>query len=181
MSEFFKHIPYWICLGLCVYIFFLREVPAVNNYETHNHYSAYDSTKRGLQIKEIPGPVKTITVEVPQKVDTAKILQDYYSLQIYRQTIGDSLFRATITDTLQHNRLKGRGFEYQILRPTAVLQAPKQNKVFLGVTAGVSKSGLKLFGPAATLVTKNDHLYSAGYNLMDNSFTAGIGWKIGRK
>jgi hypothetical protein len=151
----------------------------VHHSEVNNHYygKVYDSSKKEIQVKEIPGPVQTIVKEVPQKVDTSKILKEHYALNIYKQTIGDSSFKATITDSIQQNKLIGRSFQYQLLKPVALV-LPNRSKLFAGIRAGAGRSGISSIGPEVTLITKKDHLYSAGYNLVDNSFNVGIGWKL---
>lgn len=175
MNAFHIHFP-WFVLS-CILggiIFFQREFGGT----THNHYAS-DSAVHEVKVK-VPGPTNTIYVPIPTIVDTQAILRNYFALNIYSQTVSDSLFSAIITDTIQQNRLKGRGFSYKITRPQ-IVQGKEKFKVFAGLNVGAGKGGFASLEPQVYMLTKKDHLYGVGYNLIDNSINVKAGWKLSFK
>lgn len=174
MNAFHIHFPWFVVSCVFVAIIFLqREFPGVTN----NHYITGDTTTKVIPVT-VHGPTKTIFVPVPAIVDTQAILRNYFAENIYSQTVSDSLFSATITDTIQQNRLKGRGFHYKITRKEIVQE---KFKVFAGLNVGAGKNGFASLEPQVYILTKKDHLYGVGYNVIDNSVNIKAGWKLSFK
>lgn len=174
MNAFHIHFPWFVvsCV-LGALLFFQREFGTI-----HNHYTS-DTTSHEVKVR-VPGPVNTIYVPVPAIVDTQAILRNYFALNIYSQTVSDSSFSATIIDTIQQNKLKGRGFSYKITRK-AIIQDKEKMKIFAGLNVGAGKSGFASLAPEVYVLTKKDHMYGVGYNLIDNSINVKAGWKLSFK
>lgn len=182
-NPFHIHVPYWITIILLSgAVFFLwnkldGKTKPVNTTMVVNHY---DSTVHSIQVP-IPQVVyKTVQVEVPAKVDTAKILSFYYEKNVYKRTISDSNITANITDTIFQNKLIGSLFDYKWKRPVSISNTTieEKYKLFAGIEAGANKNGLATFAPELILLTNKDRLYSVNYNLENQSLNVGTAWKI---
>lgn len=144
--------------------------------------------------KTVYKPGETIFVEtpvyvnVPQNVDTAEILKDYYAKYVYKDTVklGDSLGTVTITDTIHKNKIIGRNFKSKInqitIKDSIFIKEIPRNQLYIGGVIGADKNiGINHFGPTFVLKTKSDNMYSLGIGLNNNfttSIQAGIYWKI---
>lgn len=98
---------------------------------TNNTIIIHDTTKR-IIVDRIPYyVVKTDTIiqtkTVFTKVDTAKILQDYYAIHYYTRTWQDSLLRVTLEDAITENQSIDNKFTYEILRPTQIANNIAEN------------------------------------------------------
>lgn len=68
----------------------------------------------------LPSPVQvdSIIVPVPAEIDTAAILNQYFTKHIYRDTLIQTKFvKVHITDTVYMNRLLGRVVDYNLSFP----------------------------------------------------------------
>jgi len=132
-----------------------------------------------------------IYVEIPSKVDTGKILKEFFSKVVYKDTIKlkDSLGYITITDTITKNSILNRVFDANInkttIKETLIVKDPPNNQVYVGGVAGFDKTNIVNFlGPNFVLKTKNDKMFSVGVGLGLNrniSVQAGMLWKISLK
>jgi hypothetical protein len=132
---------------------------------------------------------KPIYVEVPTNVDTTAILKDYFSINVYKDTLKlkDNLGTITITDSISKNKIKGRlwdaSINKEIVKETIIVKELPKNQVYIGglVGAGATNGVLNFVGPSILLKTKQDKLYNVavGYGLDSNLYIqAGIHWKI---
>ncbi len=83
----------------------------------------YDTITR--IIKEAPEPVEPDTIilhdTIPANIDTAKILQLYYSKFVYNRPFADSVLEANLLDTISENR-PGKGvLTYRLLQPRTII------------------------------------------------------------
>lgn len=148
----------------------------VDTLYTHtNTIKVYDSTQHRIYIPvETPERIIQLPPEqIPALVDTQAILSAWFNQAIYSRVFADSNIRATIDDTVSHNRL-GRGkFTYQWLKPvsyittttTVLQQAPDGGAQFFGGINLCTQPGAPLqFGPRLDIQTKKT-LYSIGTSL----------------
>lgn len=62
-------------------------------------------------------------ITLPQQIDTAAILRDYFSKVFATDTLQDSLFVLTVNDTLSKNRIAYRHYSYRLLKPFQVIKS----------------------------------------------------------
>ena len=111
------------------------------------------------------------TIEVINLVDTAAILTDYVRLRRYKDTIRDSDMVAYLDESVQFNRLTGREFSYQILRPTEV-HTEKHNSLYVG--GYVYNTGLTV----NMSYFRNKWGVSVGYDPMNTRVFIGANYKL---
>jgi hypothetical protein len=124
----------------------------------------------------------TIYVSVPQNVDTNQILKDYYSYNVYIDSIKlkDSLGSVTVTDTIFQNKIKNRIWNTSINKTeitTTLVELPR-NQVYVGLN---TSNLIEPFGLSFILKTKQDRMYLLGGGIdSDKKFNLqlGIFWKI---
>lgn len=137
----------------------------------------------------------TIVIEVPAKVDTAKILKAYYAINVYSDSVGlkDSLGWVKVNDSISQNTIKGRNWSYHInsktVTETTTVKAPPTNQLYIGVNMGFDKVNfINSITPGLIYKTKNDNIYQLGigmFGINDNGNTVlrpylmiGKYWKI---
>jgi hypothetical protein len=94
----------------------ISDTVIVHHYDTITHHI----------ISEVPYYIsKTDTIIVrdtlPAKVDTAFILQNYYSWHHYTRVWQDSLLKVTLADVISENKIYDSDFNYQILKAQTVI------------------------------------------------------------
>lgn len=129
-----------------------------------------------------------VYVEVPQIVDTQKILKDFYTKNIYRDTLklSDSLGYVAVSDTIFKNSILTRTWDSHVNKITITdkvfLKDLPKNQVFFGGVVGFDRVNVVNFvGPSLVFKNKKDNLYSLsfGYGLNRSfSLQGGIYWKI---
>lgn len=92
-----------------------------------------------------------------QKVDSARILQQYFAERYYSRSYPVQYGSATINDTVTQNRIIGRSIIFDQSLPeitrTVTLTQPKRNVLLVGVTAIGSQFNY-LYAPGVTLDLK---------------------------
>lgn len=126
-----------------------------------------------VYIKE-PQPSEVIYVPVPEYVDTAAIIADYYSYLVYVDTIhANEYIDIKITDSVYNNKLLAHQIE--------VLSLPE---VYVPPNATTSRSlALGLLASKNLLATKCDfqfkrHEFSAGYDFINKAPLVGYTYKF---
>jgi hypothetical protein len=143
-------------------------------------------TKKGKDIYHDTTIYVPIPVDKP--IDTLSILKDYYSKNIYKDTLKfpNNLGSVDVTDTIFKNNILSRRWnlnliERQIEDKLIVKELPK-NQVYFGMVLGFDKANVVNFaGPSMVLKTKKDNMYSFGVgysNAKTVSLQGGIYWKI---
>jgi hypothetical protein len=131
---------------------------------------------------------KPIYVELPTKIDTTEVLNDYYAKYTFKDTLrlDDNLGTVNVTDTISQNKIVARTWNCKINQKiiydvTIVKELPKV-QLYVGGTAGFDKVNVVNFiGPSVLLKTKQDHIYSLGVGYGINKAVCvqgGIYWKI---
>jgi len=197
---FKKYFTYIVILILIIVIAYLRGCDSSNTGETINiNGTSYVVIKREVDTvyqevtqveyregktiyKEVP-----IYVNVPADVDTAAILNEYYSVNVYKDTLqlDSNLGYIAITDTITKNAVSGRiwnsDIKYKTIHETIIVTEPPKNQYFLGIGGGVMQPNAVFLGPNLVLKTKKDHLYSLNAGVSSNLgvfVQASANWKI---
>ena len=124
---------------------------------------------------------------IPVNVDTISILKDYFTKNVYIDTLRfkDSIGYVSITDTIFKNTIANRTFkEYidiKVITNTTIVKDLPKGQVYLGGTVGIEKPNLLLIGPSLLYKTKSDKMHGigAGFNSNLDLYVQGsIYWKI---
>ena len=200
MEKFKKYFTYIVILILIIVIVYLRGCDSPNTGETVNiNGTSYVIIKREIDTvyqevkqveyregktiyKEVP-----IYVNVPAVIDTAAILNEYYSVNVYKDTLqlDSNLGYIAITDTITKNAVSGRiwnsDIKYKTIHETTFVTEPPKNQYFLGISGGVMQPNAVFLGPNLVMKTKKDHLYSLNAGVSSNLgvfVQASANWKI---
>jgi hypothetical protein len=129
-----------------------------------------------------------IYIPVPQDVDTAEILKDYFAKNVYKDTLKlkDSMGYIAITDTITKNSIASRQFKanvkQMVIRDSVILKEKLRNQLYIGGNLGVTNNGVfNYFGPSLLLKTKTDKIYNIGAGINNTqgiSVQGGMYWKI---
>ena len=134
--------------------------------------------------------IETDTLIQFKDVDTAVILKDYFSKVVTIDTLklNDSVGYVSITDTITKNRILSRKYFAEIkqleIHDTVWLAEPMRDKVYFGVTAGVTRNQLPAtLGVNMLYQTKNDKIYGIGAGIQNMKaispyVNASLYWKI---
>lgn len=121
----------------------------------------------------------TITEYLP--IDTAAILDDYFSKNFYADTTtDDTTYWVLVKDTISRNRILYRDVTYRDLSPTQIIRntyITTSNKFFIGMDIIVGK-GYSAIMPTLEWKTRNDNLFGVGYDLMNQDVQLSFKTKI---
>jgi len=141
----------------------------------------YDSSKKTLEVRTLPGSVSVFTVPVPSNIDTLQILKSYFSVHTYSQQIQDTSIRAFIFDSISENKIIGRRFSYQYLKPVRTIESStitiNPSGLFIGGFAGGSKNGFGI-GPEIHYLHKNKNIFGLSYDIPNRFYKASITFNI---
>lgn len=143
-------------------------------------------TKKGKDIYHDTTIYVPIPVDIP--IDTQAILKEYYSKNIYKDTLKfpNNLGYVDITDTIFKNNILFRKWNINLVERTIedklIVKEPPRTQIYYGMVLGFDKVNVVNFaGPSMILKTKKDNIYSlgVGYNNSKTvSIQGGIYWKI---
>jgi hypothetical protein len=193
-----------LILGLMIFLFFSNITDSCNSQTSKNVVKIdgkkYEVVKHTVDTIYIPKittvykPGKTIWRSLPQpgkppkNLDTLKIVEDFYSTYVYKDTLtlDNHLGIINITDTITQNQIKGRNYKATIIQKTIydtkiVKELPK-DQIYIGGISGFDKTNIINFvGPSVLYKTKQDRIFflAAGYGTDKNvSIQGGMYWKI---
>ena len=124
------------------------------------------------------------TKYLPANIDTPVVIKDYYGRVGYNQVVrNDSELYIRMFDTLQCNRIVGRGMEIQNKRKTAIINnyitnAPEHNKVFVGSQFGADFNGRMVVAPMILFESKKNFAVDVAYDLLNGTYQVGLFYKI---
>lgn len=126
------------------------------------------------------GKPSIITVNVPQSVDTSKIIQEYFTTLQYNDSVETDSVKIHIMETVSQNRILARSLTTSLKFPCKTIitnvQDKQRNKIYLGGTVNFdSRPSLAVFCVA---VNKRDQLLMASYDPLSKRIEAGVGFKI---
>jgi len=113
-------------------------------------------------------------------IDTAMVLKDYFAGRTYTDTIHARDVVAVIHDSIADNKLSSRKVLIENTRSTHLdLPLAARNKFFIGGFFGFAALNFRpSAGVSLDLITKKDALYSYRYDIVNQSHTIGMSWKI---
>lgn len=149
--------------------------------EVHNYY---DSTEKTIVPQILPTQTTFSFVPVPQNVDTAAILRQFFGVYTYTQNIEDTMIKAVLSDTISENKIRGRSFTYKLVKPirtvesTTVTNTVYNKGLFVGAFATVGKSALGCFGPQAGYQFKSGKQINLGYDFVNKGLFLSAQFRI---
>jgi hypothetical protein len=121
-----------------------------------------------------------LTKEIPAVVDTAAILQLYYSTYEYTRTFEDSTLKAVLWDRVTQNKPAVISFDYTIKRPQQIIQqvdnsVSYNSYVYIGGSIPLYEAKRANLG---VFVASNRGLFGVAYIPAQNSFNVTGAFKI---
>jgi hypothetical protein len=115
---------------------------------------------------------KTIYVNIPNKIDTLSIIKNYYSQNIYKDTLkmGDSLGYVSIVDTIFNNKIESRTWDSHInkmvIKETTIVKDLPKIRLYLGGNISITdKYFIHTLIPTILIKTKKEKIYSIGVGI----------------
>lgn len=115
----------------------------------------------------------TLYIENIELVDTAAILQEFFSFNLYSDTLRNKYGYVLVNDTISRNRILGRGVKTDLLIPevtkTITITEKPRTELWLGAGMGFGNN-INSYELAASIKTKNNHMVGisweqlSGYN-----------------
>jgi hypothetical protein len=131
---------------------------------------------------------KTIYLPISPNVDSLSIIKNYYSANVYRDTLhlSENMGYVNVTDTISQNKIKGRVWEANIkqktIHETTIVKELARTQVYIGGTVGFDTTNpVNFVGPTIMLKTKSDKVYtlSGGYGIDRRTvIQGGLLWKV---
>jgi hypothetical protein len=126
-----------------------------------------------------PKPYKVEPVSIPEKLDTANIITDYFTVKYYNIDYTDSLIKATTQIKLLNNAIESTILDYQMLQKHTFTNIRETYSPRFGMSIGGSvsysiinhKPGMEL---NTTFRIKSHHLL-IGYDFINQS--PRLGWQ----
>jgi hypothetical protein len=121
--------------------------------------------------------------------DTIKVLNDYYAVKAYNDTIYQDSNNFVITDTISQNKILSRSFKANLAEKTIItkqlyVEKPK-NTLYWGFRGEFRPSnGLQVLSPSLMLNAKNKALIGLSLDLYRNNnigYSGSLYFKIGKK
>jgi hypothetical protein len=157
--------------------------------EIHDTVYQQKTITKYKQGKDIQSYIILTDTEKVYIHDTIKVLNDYYALRAYNDTIYQDSNNFVITDTISQNKILSRSFKANLAEKTIItkqlyVEKPK-NTLYWGFRGEFRPSnGLQVLSPSLMLNAKNKALIGLSLDLYK---TGGIGYsgsfylKIGKK
>ena len=201
MKKAFKNIQTVIIVVLLIIIFFLRECQGnqVNSTLTEGETivkieTKYDTIVNTIETyvpeyrTEVKWKTRTIhdTIEVHDTIpiDTLSILEDYFKVYAYTDTLAKDSVTFIINDTISQNKILARGIEYSLVYPTTIISkesAVNKRELYIGLGLGGDKQQISYIGSELMLRNKKKQIYGIGLGI-NSSFepilTFKMGWKV---
>jgi hypothetical protein len=107
----------------------------------------------------------SVYVEIPQNVDTAKILENYYQMNVFVDSLETGYGHIVVKDTIQLNKIKGRSYTGYLKIPE-VRTTVKQSltpALFAGIGSGIDGRGkIREVSAHLFLETRKRTIYGIG-------------------
>lgn len=149
----------------------------------------HDTVPRNIPIP-YPFPVKgdTAWYPVPANIDTAVILARYFSKMYYSDTIADTNLWVKIADTISHNAIISRKFDYKWLKPTIINQTTTTNpqpqkkhgwNIYATADASIFANN-PVLAPGIVLITPERFGFGIKYDLLNNNPAVTVLYRINK-
>ena len=193
MKDFFKNIQSLLIVVLVVIILLMRSCSGNKTIPEPKIITEtvvkWDTVvvEKTQYIPKWRTKVTTIHDTVLANVDTAFILNDYYSTYAYTDTLSlDSLGSIVINDTISKNSILFRDVQPNIFIPTITVTNTSyiyQREFFGGISVGSSPTAIQNLNGEILFVNKKRQAYGFGIGV-NNEFTpiytGRLYWKIGK-
>jgi hypothetical protein len=134
--------------------------------------SNYSDTTYGQDTSSIPEYTPDIDFleggHIPERVDTPKVIKEYFEKVVYRDTVNTKYGLVFIYDTVHQNRLGPRQVLFSldsipIITNTITLKEKPRNQVFFGLN-GQWNTGARTMGvgPSLMFKTKRNQVFEIG-------------------
>ena len=129
---------------------------------------------------------ETDTITLQQPVDTAAILEDYFSSYVYSDIQNFDSIKFEITDTVSQNKIVSRSIEYTLLYPTITITNThyiNRREFYLGVGFAGSTQRLSFAGLQFNYKDKKRNLFGIGFGIdsdIQPVLSAQFLWKLGK-
>ena len=200
MKRLFKNFQSLIIIGLIIVIFLLRECRGEKSpIPTEPITVVKIETKYDTIVETVPTYIpkyktrvkwktKTVhdTIEIHDTipVDTASVLEEYFTAYAYTDTLKKDSVTFIINDTISQNKILSRGIKYNLVYPTTIIQTEREvnkRELYVGFGLGGDRQQISYAGSELILRTKKDKLYGVGIGV-NNSFqpilTFKMNWKV---
>ena len=180
MKSLFNNIQTIIIVVLVVVIILLRECKNGKEPEPEIERIVKIETKYDTIVKSVPTYIpeyrtkiitKTIHDTVQFDIDTASILEDYFSTYSYIDTVDADSINLIIFDTISQNKIISRGIDYSLIYPTTTITKERvinEREFYVGFGIGGSKSQISYLTSELTFRTKKKQIYGVGLGINSN-------------
>lgn len=190
MKSFFNNIQTLVIVALVVLLFLQRSCSSSPTptekvkVDTLIQFDTIEIIKNNYfpQWKE---KIVTQIDTIRDTIDTATVIQDYYSKYFYSDTVKvDTIGNLVINDTICQNTIFKRNINTNIVIPTLhVTKTVYVNKTefYWGLGLGGNANQINYIGVDFVLKSKNDQAYGFGVgldNTMKPAFRGSMLWKI---
>lgn len=174
-------VIYPIVIGILITILLMQSYhKAVEKPSGSDTLIVYLPGKPTFDSIMVPLPYKVkVHDTIPTIVDTFAILNDYYTIRSYSDTIADTVIQAIIGEEVFQNAITAREFKYRLLRREQAVVTNTIVKESQGIYAGLIAGGNKnyfTFIPSVSYQTKKNQMYGIGYDLMNKGIY--LSWSI---
>ncbi|MDL2312429.1 hypothetical protein LJC68_06090 [Bacteroidales bacterium OttesenSCG-928-B11] len=129
-----------------------------------------------------PVPYKVVETPIPAEIDTAKIIEDYFTEKHYSIAYSDSLIEGTTQIKLLENRVEVALLDYQILQKHTITNIEKVRDNRFGIHVGGSLNYHipdKRFGLEVNASFQiKSHQILLGYDIVNQSPRLGWSYRI---
>ena len=198
MHKFFGNIKNLLIVVLIVVILLLRQcggkvIPGETKYITSVKTEIEYDTIRDSIPTYVPYPEYIYppadTFWRDRDIDTAAILEDYFSTYFYSDVIEDDSIKIVINDSISQNKIASRDLKYEILYPIKTITITEEHylnrrEFYVGPRIGASLNALEFVGVEGLFRSKKRTALGLGLGV-DQQFQpqlhVGFYWKLGNK
>ena len=190
MKNFFNNIQTLVIVALVVLLFLQRSCsssPAPTEKVKIDTLIQFDTIEiiKNNYVPQWKEKIVTQIDTIRDTIDTATVIQDYYSKYFYSDTVKvDTIGNLVINDTICQNTIFKRNINTNIVIPTLhVTKTVYVNKTefYWGLGLGGNAGQINYIGVDFVLKLKNDQAYGFGVgldNTMKPAFRGSMLWKI---
>ena len=190
MKTFFNNIQTLVIVALVVLLFLQRSCsssPAPTEKVKVDTLIQFDTIEiiKNNYVPQWKEKIVTQIDTIRDTIDTATVIQDYYSKYFYSDTVKvDTIGNLVINDTICQNTIFKRNINTNIVIPTLhVTKTVYVNKTefYWGLGLGGNAGQINYIGVDFVLKSKNDQAYGFGVgldNTMKPAFRGSMLWKI---
>jgi len=169
----------------------------LHKIDTFEVYKTKTETVKGDDIFHENYSVDTAYIKQLGEIDTAAIILDYFSKNVYKDTLrfNDSLGYVYIIDTITKNKILNRtwasSIKERLVHETTIVKDPPKVEYYLGLYGNFDKKDyLNSIGGSAIIKNTKRNMYQLNFGLTNKPYTTtqqftpyiggGVYWKIGK-